>query len=432
MTSSPALQGQDAGTKPSGETTPQSKPDTAKAEQKPAPAPKADTPPKPKTKPKPAPSAPPVAGPVHVKSRHIGMILSFLLLVVAPVTAVGGYLYTMAQDQFVSQVGFTIRREEAPIVSSLMSSLGQVSSASSSDSDILFEYVRSQQLVQRVDEEMDLRQVYSSVHEEDPVFALSPDATIEELADYWRRMVLVSYAPSSGLLELEVRAFDPATANQIAELIFAESSRMINQLSNIAREDTTRYAREELAAAEENLKNIRETLTRFRLRTQIIDPEAAIQGQMGLLNSLQQQLGEALIEYDLLLQTTREGDQRLLQTESRVAAIQSRIAQEQRKFGQGGDAIDGQDYATVIAEFERLSVEREFAEQKYASALANLDTALAEANRQSRYLAAYVGPTTAESAEHPRRPLLLALAGFFAILTWAVLALVYYSLRDRR
>jgi capsular polysaccharide transport system permease protein len=367
-----------------------------------------------------------------MKKRHYGLIASFVVLVFLPMLCVGGYLYLFAKDQFVSEVGFTVRREEAPLVSNLISSLGQVSSASSTDSDILFEFVRSQELVQRIDAQIDLRNLYATISEMDPVFGLHENANIEELVDYWQRMVKVSYAPGTGLLELEVRAFDPITAHRIAELIFSESSAMINELSSIARNDATRYAREDLTRAENDLKAVRETLTRFRLRTQIVDPQAAIQGQMGLLNSLQSQLGEALIELDLLGQSTREGDPRLTQITSRIAAIRARIEQERQQFGQGGDVADGQNYATVVAEFERLIVDREFAEQKYASALANFDNAVTEAQRQSRYLAAYVGPTIAESAEHPRRILLFLLFTFFATISWAIMALVFYSLRDRR
>lgn len=398
-------------------------------------------PPAPVSKPKPTPkpkapaskiAVPRVAGPVRMKKRHYALIVSFVVMVLVPMVCVGGYLYLFAKDQFVSDVGFTVRREEAPLVSSLISSLGQVSSASSTDSDILFEFVRSQELVQRVDAQLDLRGIYAKFSDEDPVFGLQDNAMIEDLVTYWQRMVKVSYAPGTGLLELEVRAFDAATAHQIAELIFSESSAMINELSSIARDDATRYARADLVRAETDLKGIRETLTRFRLRTQIVDPQAAIQGQMGLLISLQQQLGEALIELDLLGQSTRAGDPRMTQLNSRISAIQARISQEREQFGQGGDVAGGQNYATVVAEFERLIVDREFAEQKYASALANFDRAVTEAQRQSRYLAAYVGPTLAESPKHPRRILLFLLFGFFVTISWAILALVYYSLRDRR
>ncbi|MDF3420223.1 sugar transporter [Sulfitobacter sp. KE29] len=415
--------------KPNSEPKPASK-DASNSEVKSDPKPA----PKPKAKPKKEPAAPvpPVAGPARMRKRHYRLAFSFILLVLLPTIGAGYYLYTMAKDQFVSEVGFTVRREEAPLVSNLLTTLGNVSSSSSSDSDILFEYVRSQELVRRVDEEIDLRSLYGAVYDEDPVFGLNPQATIEELVDYWQRVVRVSYAPSTGLLELEVRAFDPQTATRIARLVFSESSEMINELSQIARDDATRYAREDLERAQADLKALRQSLTEFRLRTQIVDPQAAIQGQMGLLASLQQQLGEALIEYDLLVGKAPDNDPRILQVKSRVEAIRARIDQERQQFGQGGDVAAGENYATMVARFEQLLVEREFAEQKYATAVANFDRAQTEAQRQSRYLAAYVGPTEAESAIYPRRLLIFLLVAFFSTIAWAILALVYYSLRDRR
>ena len=86
----------------------------------------------------------------------------------------------------------------------------------------------------------------------------------------------------------------------------------------------------------------------------------------------------------------------------------------------------------LLAEFERLSVDRRFAEETYTAALAAFDQAQAEARRKSRYLAAHVQPTLAETAQYPRRIVLLAMVGFFLISGWAIAVLVFYSLRDRR
>jgi capsular polysaccharide transport system permease protein len=302
----------------------------------------------------------------------------------------------------------------------------------SSDSDILFEFIQSQELVEQVDAELDLHSLYARHHDVDPFFSLAPDTPIEDLVDYWRRMVMISYAPGTGLIELKILAFTPEDARTIATAIFDSSSRMINQLSSIAREDTTRYAREELETAVGQLSEARQALTAFRSRTQIVDPSADIQVQMGLLNTLQQQLGAELIDYDLLLLNAQSNDPRLQQSEQRIAAIQERIRQERQKLGSGGITTDGEDYATLVSEFERLLVEREFTEQKYTVALSNYDLAQAEAQRKSRYLAAYLNPTLAQSAEYPRRVLLLALTGLFLLIAWATSALIFYSLRDRR
>ncbi len=54
-----------------------------------------------------------------------------------------------------------------------------------------------------------------------------------------------------------------------------------------------------------------------------------------------------------------------------------------------------------------------------------------EARRQSRYLAAHVRPTLAQKAQYPERTKLIALLTLFSFLTWSIICLVYYSLRDR-
>ncbi len=74
----------------------------------------------------------------------------------------------------------------------------------------------------------------------------------------------------------------------------------------------------------------------------------------------------------------------------------------------------------------------DFAEQSYVSALSTYDRSVAEARRKSTYLAAYVVPTRAERSEYPDRIVILALTGLFLFLIWSVMALVIYSIRDRR
>ena len=96
----------------------------------------------------------------------------------------------------------------------------------------------------------------------------------------------------------------------------------------------------------------------------------------------------------------------------------------------GGDGTTG--FADIVGEFERLTVDRQFAEQSYTAALAAFDAAIAESRRQSRYLAAHIHPTLAESPIYPNRPATLGLVAFFSFLIWSLLVLVGYSLKDRR
>ncbi|MFW2545277.1 sugar transporter [Primorskyibacter sp. 2E107] len=376
-----------------------------------------------------------MAPPARMKRRHWGLALSFGLVVVIPLLLVLLYMWLVAEDQYASTAGFTVRQEEDSGASAVLGGLAQLAgSSTSSDSDILYEFILSQALVQSIDDKVGLRAHYSSYWSSDPVFALSPDATLEELEEYWQRIVRISYDQGSGLMDVRVLAYDPDTAQQIAREIILEGQQMINALNDQAREDAMRYAEVELDEAVARLKQAREALTSFRTRTTIVDPGADLQGRMGVMNGLQQQLASALIEFDLLREQTNEDDPRITQIRRRIEAIRNRIAEERRAFTSDttSNGVDGEDYPTLIAEYEGLVVDREFAEESYRASLAAVDVARAKASRQSRYLATYVQPTRAQSSEYPQRLTISALSGVFLLLVWSICALVYYSIRDRR
>ena len=370
----------------------------------------------------------PPAEPAPARRRHIGVIAGFVLSVCLPLAIAAWYLFAVAAEQYASTVGFSVRKEEIASPIELFGGIADVASTGSSDSDILYEFIRSQEIVKLLDGSLGLSNIYAAP-ENDPVFAYDRSGTIEDLLKYWHRMVRVTYDSATELIEVRALAITPKDAQAISTAIFDESARLVDDLSAIAQQDAIAFAKDEVDRAVERLKSAREAMTQFRLRTQIVDPTADLQGQMGLLSMLEQQLAEALISADLLRESTRASDPRITQAERRITVIQARIKDERRNPGRGDG---GEDYATLLAEFERLTVDREFAEQAYTAALATYDQALAEARRKSRYLAAYIRPTLAEASEYPQKEVLLGIAAFFLISSWSIVVLVYYSVRDRR
>lgn len=386
-----------------------------------------------------APYSGPVSPPAKMataKVRHWGVLVGFLLIVVAPVAVSAWYLWERAVDRYVSTAAFSIRTEDAGSAFELLGGMVDIGSSSSSDTDILYAFIRSQELVQSVDARIDLRALWAKgAPERDPVFAYHPPGTIEDMVDYWNRVVKVYNDTGTGLMQIEVLAYTPEDAQALANVIYDESSSMINRLSDIAQEDATRYARIELEEAVERLKTAREEITLFRNRNQIVDPSSDMQSQIGILSSLQSQLATTLIDLDILRQTTSEDDPRIVQAERRIDVINARIADERAKFGMGsttGEIAEGEGFADIVGEYERLTVDQQFAEQTYAAARAAFDTAVSQSRRQTRYLAAHIRPTLAEKSEYPDRIVLLALVGLFSFLTWALVVLVAYALKDRR
>lgn len=363
------------------------------------------------------------------RARHVMTLISFLLLVAAPVGGAAWYLWTQAADQFASEAGFAVRHEDSLPAIQGLGGMAAISANSVSESEILFAFLNSQTVVDRIDAAVDLRAIWSGATG-DPVFAFDPTGTAEDLRRTWRQMVKVRHDRATGLIDLRVQAFTAQDAQSIARAIEVESGKIVRSLSDEAQMDAVEFARMDLDAASERLKQTRLAVTRFRNRVQTVDPSADIRTQAGLLTSLKMKLTEARIEHDMLTVTTRSGDPRLLQSQRAIEVLLAQIEVEKRRLGFEGDGETA--LADLVGEYEVLLVERDVAEQGYVAALRSYDLAVADARRVTRYLATYAPPSLAERAEYPRKWLLLGGLAAFLVMGWGVLLLLFYGVRDRR
>src|SRR5690606_13878674 len=144
-----------------------------------------------------------------------------------------------------------------------LSAFTQVGASSASDSSILYDFIRSQPLIESVDAELDLAAIYNRP-DNDPVFTLGPDPSAEDLTWYWEHAVSAAIDSQSGVIELEVRAFTPEDAQAVVRAVLARCDDLVDDLSMIAREDAMRFAREDLNEAEARLRDIRRRIRAFR------------------------------------------------------------------------------------------------------------------------------------------------------------------------
>jgi capsular polysaccharide transport system permease protein len=158
------------------------------------------------------------------------------------------YLFAIAEDQYASSLSFSVRSENIEDTLGILGGLSSLSGTSSSDTDVLYQFIQSQELVKRVDARIDLRAIYSKP-DFDPYYAFDKTGSIEDMVDYWRSMVKTFYDSGTGLIELRVHAFDPVDAQKIAQEIYNQSSAMINHLSAIGRDDATRCAKDDMNRA---------------------------------------------------------------------------------------------------------------------------------------------------------------------------------------
>ena len=356
-------------------------------------------------------------------------------MVAAPAAASIAYLYGVAADQYASRMAFSVRSSESsPPVEFLGALTRSVGGAAGPDAEIIHEFIRSQRMVELVLEAMPLERIYNRPTD-DVVFRLGEDQPIEEIVDYWNWMTDVSYDSGSGIVNFEARAFDPDSAREISAFVLEQSTRLVNALSETARNDAVQVARDVLTEAEDRLRAVRREIRAFRDVEQELDPTENARAALGLVTALESDLARAQVELDSQLELVGERSPRIQVLRQRIASLEKQIADERARLGAGAQspaAGRGRAFPDLLARYEELAVDREFAENAYVSALGAYEQAQVEARRQMRYLAPHIEPTTSVAAQYPERALLSLIVFLVLSVVWAVLVLVLYNIRDRR
>jgi capsular polysaccharide transport system permease protein len=239
------------------------------------------------------------------------------------------------------------------------------------------------------------------------------EPTGEQLHRYYGRMVSVEYDQEANAVTLLVKAFRPEDSKAVAEALLAAAERLVNILSQRQREGTLDSARAEVARAEARVANARDSLTRFRLSERAIDPTREVGGNMDTILRLEGALTEARTELQEKSGYMRADNPQVAVVRNRIGALERQIAAERTRVTAGEQALPQQH-----AGYERLLVEREFADRQLTSAFAGLEFARIETERQQLWLARVVQPQVADSARFPR-------ANYILISLFAVLCAIY-------
>lgn len=335
----------------------------------------------------------------------------FLLAVVLPVLLAASYLYGIAAGQYSSEARILVRGSNPPMApSALGAALSSAGFRPSSDETLAVrDFLRSGDAIRSVASQVDLVSIWRRPEADWPAMLWFSEPTGEQLQRYYNRMVSVDYDQESNSVSLLVKAFRPDDSKAVADALLGAAERLINTLSQRQRTDTLSSARSEVERAEARVLAARESVIRFRQSERAIDPTREIGGNMDAILRLESALTEARAEFQEKSAYLRPDNPQLRSVGNRISALQTQIGAERQRVTVGEQALPQQ-----LAGYERLLLEREFADRQLASATGGLEAARIESDRQQLWLARIIQPQTADSPRFPRAAYILA--SLFAVL----------------
>jgi capsule polysaccharide export protein KpsE/RkpR len=117
-----------------------------------------------------------------------------------------------------------------------------------------------------------------------------------------------------------------------------------------------------------------------------------------------------------------------------IPLLKMRIAGLQRAIDQQLSQVagDAQSLSATAAQYQRLQLEREFADRQLAASLATLQEARNEARRQRAYVERIAQPSLPDDAMEPHRLRGIITTFILGLVVWGVAAMLFAGVREHQ
>ena len=352
----------------------------------------------------------------------------FALTVAVPTVVAVLYYGFLASDVYISESRFVVRSPQRATQSGLGALLqGTAFSRSQDDTYSVHDFIRSRDALRELDDKLKLRQAYA----QPAIDVLSRfgglewwDQSFEALHRHYLKHVGVDYDSVSSISVLRVRAYSAADAQKVNEQLLEMGERLVNHMNTRSRQDLIEVAEKEVRVAEERAKTSAAALSSFRADRAVFDPDRQSAIQLQGVSKLREELLTAETQLAQVKSVSPNNPQ--------IGSLQSRVDRLRKAIGEETEGVLGRrgGLSAKSPAYDRLALEKTFADRQLGSALAALDNARSEAARKQLYLERLVQPNLPDMSVEPRRLRGVATVFAFGLLLWGIVGLVIASVRE--
>lgn len=351
----------------------------------------------------------------------------FLLAVVLPTLVAIIYFGFLASDVYVSESQFVVRSPDKPATSGLGVLLKSTGFSNSGDEVYAAQdYVQSRDALRSLNKNNAVVRAYHNdgISIFDRFNPLGFSGTFEDLYRFYRGKVGVSYDSASSIATLTVRAYNPHDAYRFNRQLLELGEGLINRLNTRGRNDVVQFAAHEVADAQVEARNAAVALAAFRNAHGVVDPEEQAKAQLEMISKLQDELIGARVQLQQLQQMAPENPQVPLLT-TRIRGLEQQIAEQKGEVAGGHRSL-----SQSAVQYERLELERQYADRRLAAAMNSLQDAEDEARRKQAYVERIEQPSVPDDPAEPER--LRGIIATFAmgLIAWGILRLLFAGVRE--
>ncbi len=347
--------------------------------------------------------------------------------VVACFTIAVIYCGFIASDRYVSRAELVVK--QADQIKMMPDALSMLGLGGNNHQDVLLiqDYLKSADLLNKLDKELGLKAHYQS-HKVDYFSRLPGNVSREEFLKYYREHLTLRMDDISGVLTIELQAFDPAYGQKVVGLMLKESDRFINKLGHQVALEQLAFVEKEVDHAYQRLQAEKAKVLEFQNTHHLISPESTSTARMGVVSQIEGQLAQQQAQLKQLQSYMKATAPAVISVQARVDALTEQLAQEQSRL----TGADKNSMNEVAASYMDVQTQATLAADLYKTGLISLEQARIEAYRKLKHLLVISQPTLAEDAEYPRRLYNLATIGVLLCLLYGLIVMGLATLREHQ
>lgn len=365
-----------------------------------------------------------------IRARVQGISKLFLLCVLLPTTIAATYYGLIASDVYVSESRFVVRSPQRQAQAGIVGALLQGSGFSNAQDDtyLVHDFVLSRDALADLNKNDEIVKSYSH-RGADPISRfplLNLDPSFEALWRYYQKHVDVDYDATSGITTLRVKAFTSDDAHRINEDLMTLSERLINNLNARAAQDMIGFAQRDTLEAEVAVRKAALAMSKYRDINTVFDPDRQSALQLQQVSALQSELVAAKTQM-IEVQSVSPANPQVAALRTRVGVLQAEIDRAVKNVVGNKSSLAGK-----APEYERLVIDKAFAERRFASAITALETARGEAQRKQLYLERLVQPNEPDVAVEPKRLQSVLVVLILGLIVWGLLKLLIGGIKEHQ
>lgn len=351
---------------------------------------------------------------------RLAMMVSFVLFVVVPTTMAIIYYGFIASNQYVSEAKFLVNTNIIPQLDTFGALTGLAPIVVIQDTQIVANYVSSRAAIDAISKRINLIDAYSD-SKVDFLSRFDKRKPIEKFLGYWDEMASATISLPAGIVTVRVKAFDPVTAQKIANAIIEVSENLVNDMNNRMNNDAVHAAEVELQRSTERLGKARIALEQARNQSGVLDAGKAGDAINTLLLETKSSLMTMQQEYTTKSKLINPNTPQMKILKSRIDTTAGQISDMEDQLTKRQHSLN--DKLTVSASMSRfaeLDLERQIAERLYSGAVASLEVARLASEQKLMYLNTFLRPALPQQPEYPKRVLYPLLSGIMLLAGWGL------------